>query len=52
MYWRKAKLNPRLTRFENTLEKNMKANLKTHIKEPDSCLVPFSRTSSKNTHVI
>lgn len=39
--------NPSMARFEN-----MRANLKTHFKEPGSCLVPFSRTSSWNTHVI
>jgi hypothetical protein len=26
MYWRKAKLNPSLARFENTLAKKMKEN--------------------------
>jgi hypothetical protein len=52
MYWRKAKLNPSLARFENTLEKKMKANLTTQIKKPDNCLVPFSRTSSWNTQMV
>jgi hypothetical protein len=52
MYWSKAKVNSSLARFENFLEKRMKANLMPHIKVADSCLVPFSRTSSWNMHMI
>jgi len=52
MYWIKAKLNASMARFGNTIEINLRANLKTHFKEPGSCLVPFSRTCSWNKHVI